>query len=335
MQNQLISVLIPFKNTELYVSECIQSVIDQTEPVWELIAVDDGSTDDSFQIVEQFAKTDKRISVFKNPKQGLIHALQFAYSKSSGGLITRMDSDDIMSVEKFKIMKSELLKYGNGYLATGLVKYFSESGINSGYFQYEQWLNSLILRGANFSEIYKECTIPSPCWMVSRTDFEVSNGFNSSLYPEDYDLAFRFYKSGLKCIPSNDLLHYWRDYGTRTSRTDSKYSHDALLDIKVHYFLEIELNKSKTLILWGAGHKGKRIAKTLIEKNIAFDWICDNPKKIGKHIYDKELYPFEYLKQVKSPQSIITVANKFAQKEIIAHLKSWQLKPMKDYFFFC
>lgn len=335
MQNQLISVLIPFKNTGLYLSECIQSVIDQTETGWELIAIDDGSTDDSYKIAEQFAKTDSRISIFKNREQGLIQALQFAYSKSSGAFITRMDSDDIMPADKLKIMKSELLKLGNGYLATGLVKYFSETGINAGYFQYEQWLNSLTVTGMNFSEIYKECTIPSPCWMVSRPDFEASDGFNSSLYPEDYDLAFRFYKHGLKCIPSNDLLHYWRDYGTRTSRTDSKYSHDALLDIKVHYFLELEHDKSKTLVLWGAGHKGKRIAKTLIEKNIVFDWICDNPKKIGKHIYDQELRTFEYLKQIKNPQSIISVANKEAQKEIKAHLKSWQLKPMLDYFFFC
>lgn len=335
MQNELISILIPFKNTAIYLTECLQSVINQTETNWEVIAIDDGSTDQSHEIVSRFASSDERIQLYKNNNQGLIPALKLAYAKSSGNFITRMDSDDIMAKTKLKVMREQLISYGKGHIATGMVKYFSEQGISPGFLEYENWLNALTQNGNNYSEIYKECVIASPCWMVYRSDFETSGGFNSDLYPEDYDLVFRFYKYGLKCLPSSELLHHWRDYSWRTSRTHDNYTHDKLLHLKLRYFLELDYSKDKTLVVWGAGRKGKLTAKYLIDQGIDFVWICDNPKKIGKHIYNQELQAFAELKHIKTPQSIITVANKDAQKEIREHLISWQHISMVDYFFFC
>ena len=117
--------------------------------------------------------------------------LKFAYSKSKGNYITRMDSDDIMVPEKLELMVNALQKSGDGHIALGQVSYFSKDGISDGYYSYEKWLNKLTRAGSNYSEIYKECVIPSPCWMVSRKDFDLCGGFNSDIYPEDYDLAFR------------------------------------------------------------------------------------------------------------------------------------------------
>ena len=88
-------------------------------------------------------------------------------------------------------------------------------------------------------------------------------------------------------------------------------------------------------MLWGAGHKGKFSASYLIDNNIDFIWICDNPKKIGKHIYNKELFDFKHLETIENAQSIITVANPNAQKEIKTYLNKQNRQPMVDYFFFC
>ncbi|MGB5319076.1 MAG: glycosyltransferase family 2 protein, partial [Eudoraea sp.] len=87
--------------------------------------------------------------------------------------------------------------------------------------------------------------------------------------------------------------------------------------------------------LWGAGQKGKKLAKELLLRNIDFFWLCDNPKKIGKKIYDIPLEHYEKLKQINKPQSIITVANDNSQKEIKSFLSSLESKSMLDYFFFC
>ena len=246
-----------------------------------------------------------------------------------------MDSDDIMSPEKLEIMANSLQKHGKGHIALGLVNYFSKEGISEGYANYEQWLNKLTKQGVNYSEIYKECVIPSPCWMTYREDLIKCEAFKPNRYPEDYDLAFRFYKYGLKCIPSNTILHHWRDYPIRTSRTHEHYAQNHFIDLKLQYFLELNYDKKRPLTVWGAGLKGKTVAKKLVDKNIPFHWICDNPKKIGKHIYDQKLREFKYLESINNSQSIITVANNEAQIEIRSYLHKQNMKAMIDYFFFC
>lgn len=335
MQQPLISLLVPFKNTENYLTDCLESAIIQTYKNWELICVDDGSTDSSYSLVELFALKDNRIKLYKNPGSGIIDALQFALEQSKGDYISRMDSDDMMHPHKLQTLLTNLMAYGKYHVAVGLVRYFSDEGVREGYQSYETWLNDLTRTGQNYSEIYKECVIPSPCWMVHRDDLIACGAFNPNIYPEDYDLTFRFYKHGFKCIPCNQILHYWRDYATRTSRTHIHYAQNHFTSLKIHHFLDIDYNTNKTLTIWGAGNKGKIIAKTLLEKNIPFEWICDNPKKIGRDIYGKELKAFNALQTIVNPQSIITVANKTAQMEIRTYLNALHMKPIEDYVFFC
>lgn len=326
---------MPVKNTAIFLKDCIESIILQTEKDWELVAIDDGSKDNSYEILQNFAASDRRIKIYKSNGRGIIEALRMAYSKSNGNLITRMDSDDIMTANKLQVLKQNLIYKGRGNIALGLVSYFSEQPLGDGFKNYESWLNSLIRKGNNFQEIYKECVIPSPCWMVYKEDIELCDAFNPNYYPEDYDLVFRFYIHKLKPIPCNEVLHNWRDYPTRTSRTDPHYADNTFLEIKLRYFLKLEYNTTKTLVVWGAGAKGKTLAKKLIDKNIEFLWICDNPKKIGKHIYGQKMLDFKTLENLTNTQSIITVASPKAQQEIINYFTKLCFFPMKDYFFFC
>jgi len=335
MHNPLVSILIPFKNTEDFIVDCLESIIKQTYTHWELLIVDDNSTDSSFSMVETIAQKDNRIKLFKNSGNGIIDALQLAFKQSTGEFITRMDSDDMMNHNKLEILSNNLLNNGQGHVALGMVNYFSAEGIKAGYKNYEIWLNGLTQNGANYSEIYKECVIPSPCWMIHREDLIACNAFNPNIYPEDYDLAFRFYKHHFKCIPCDVVLHDWRDYSHRTSRTNEHYAENHFIPLKLDYFLELDFNPKKTLVVWGAGKKGKFIAKSLIEKNMPFEWVCDNPKKIGKDIYGKILRPFNYLEAIPNTQSIITVANKKDQKEIRYYLDNLNMKSIEDYVFFC
>ncbi len=335
MRNPLVSILIPFKDTAHFLPECLDSIIGQSYKNWEVIAVNDHSEDGSLQLLEEYAENEPRIRVLQNNGYGIIPALRTAYGHSAGGFITRMDSDDIMKPHRLEIMVNSLLTNGDGHIAVGQVSYFSDRGISNGYQRYEIWLNQLTATGNNYSEIYKECVIPSPCWMTYKTDLDACGAFESNRYPEDYDLTFRFYEKGLKIIPCEKVLHLWRDYDTRTSRTHEHYAQNYFLDIKLHYFLKLDYNAGRILVVWGAGFKGKNIAKGLQRQHIDFVWLCDNPKKIGKKIYGKELVHFNALGQLENPQSIITVANKEAQEEIRQYLQGLGQQSMKDYYFFC
>ncbi|WP_053992499.1 glycosyltransferase family 2 protein [Mangrovimonas sp. TPBH4] len=336
MKQDLVSVLTPFKNTADFLPACIKSIQSQTHTFWELLIVDDHSTDSSYDIVKSFAEKDPRIKLFKNNGTGIISALRLAFKESKGTFITRMDSDDIMNPDKLQSMLLDLKDHGKGHIALGLVQYFSDSGsLGDGFQRYETWLNKLTLKGDNFKEIYKECVIPSPCWMVFRADLVSCKAFEPNRYPEDYDLTFRFYEAQLNCIPSKKALHEWRDYPNRASRTDAHYSKNHFIPLKLRYFLKLDFDNSRPLALWGAGNKGKMVAKKLITEGIAFTWLCNNEKKIGKHIYDQELYSFRQLQNLKQPQCIITVANPDEQATIKHHLQSLGMQPMIDYYFFC
>ncbi|WP_422104592.1 glycosyltransferase family 2 protein [Winogradskyella sp.] len=335
MPQPVVSILVPFKNTEAFITDCMRSILSQTYNHWEAIFIDDHSNDLSVSIVEKFSKNDHRIKCFKNEGTGIIEALRTAFKHSTGDYITRMDSDDIMTPNRLEVMLSNLLKHGKQHLAIGQVKYFRDDGISDGYARYQRWINQLTENGSNYSEIYKECVVPSPCWMLHRDDFIACEGFEPNRYPEDYDLTFRFYRAGYTCIPCNKVLLHWRDYSTRTSRTHEHYAINYFLDIKVHYFLELDYDSHRPLTIWGAGHKGKTVAKLLIDEQIPFYWICDNPKKIGKDIYGQKLLNFNYLQQLHLPQTIVTVANDNEQKDIVAYFEQQKMLSMTDYFFFC
>lgn len=335
METPLVSIFIPFKNTEAYLTECLQSIKEQDYGNWEVLAVDDHSADGSYKIAELFAVRDYRFRVLKNNGTGIIPALRTAYASSSGRFVTRMDSDDIMTPDRLRHMVEALEGTGEGHLAVGKVKYFSIRGISKGYEQYEDWLNALTEKGDNYAGIYKECPVPSPCWMAYRTDFESCGGFREDRYPEDYDLCFRFYRAQLKVIPCNKVLHYWRDYDHRTSRTSEHYAQNYFLDIKLHYFLLLDRDPERPLAVWGAGNKGKAIAKSLADKGLPFNWLCDNPKKIGKNIYGKAPEHYRKLDDLGNAQSIVTVANRKSQLAIRGFLSERGQQEMADYFFFC
>lgn len=330
-----VSIFTPFKNTEAFLPACLNSIINQSYTNWELLLINDHSTDNSLNIAKIFAQKDSRIKVYNNNGNGIIKALQTGYLHATGTLITRMDSDDIMTPDKLEVLVTNLQKYGRGHIALGKVFYFSNTQISDGYKKYETWINGLTATGSNFIEIYKECVIPSPCWMIHKDDFEIAGGFNSDIYPEDYDLTFRFYKHNFKPIACDKVIHLWRDYSSRSSRTQTNYSQLSLLDIRAAYFLKLDYDPNRPLVIWGAGNKGKFIAKKLIKKNVPFYWICDNPNKINKSIYGVVLQHFNLLTKIKNSQSIVTVANPKAQEEIKAYFNEKNLVSMQDYYFFC
>ncbi len=153
MQQPLVSILIPFKNTAEYLPECINSIQNQSYTNWQVIAINDSSTDNSLEIMNAYASEESRISVYTNTGSGIIEALRMAYLHCKGDFITRMDSDDIMTTNKLETMLKSLLEHGKKHIAVGQVSYFSAKGISNGYERYEKWLNKLTAIGNNYAEI--------------------------------------------------------------------------------------------------------------------------------------------------------------------------------------
>ena len=305
-----VSILMPVKNAGDFLIPCINSIIQQTYSNWELVAINDHSTDESRDVLMNYAANESRIIVVDNLGNGIIPALKAGLSMARGKLITRMDSDDLMSPDKIELMVTRITSMGKGNLVVGLVQYFSDGQLGTGYAQYAEWLNSLSQSQSNFEDIYKECTIPSPCWMVHREDLEHCGGFEHNVYPEDYDLAFRFRKVGLDIVTIPKVIHFWRDYPHRTSRTHEHYKDNRFSALKVMHFLDQDDLREQQLILWGAGKKGKDIAKALKNRNRSFRWCCNNPRKIGKDIFGIRLEDTNIIQEVEKATVIITISGK-------------------------
>lgn len=326
---ELISIIMPFKNCEEFLEETLNSILSQTYTNWELIAVNDHSDDKGVEFIQK-EFDDKRIHLFKNEGVGIIKALQLGFINAKGGYITRMDADDIMKPTKLEELKQALDLSKGESVAVGLVHYFKSDGsdIGSGYLSYQNWINTLASSKVSFNEIYKECSIPSPSWMMKTAVFKNIGGFSSEVYPEDYELAFRMYEHKLKIAPTNNIVHFWRDYASRTSRTDKNYQDNRFLELKVNSFLKLDYIPSKELVLLGAGRKGKEIAKLLIARDVKFDWLCGTPNKIGHNIYGKILGASK--KVLNNCQVVIAIAT----KEELVRIKDEEIKS-NLYYYFC
>ena len=95
MKNIAISVVMSVYNGELYLSEAIESILNQYYENFEFIIINDGSTDDSLKILKKYASEDSRIKIINRSNKGLIYSLNEAISKSKGKYIARMDHDDV------------------------------------------------------------------------------------------------------------------------------------------------------------------------------------------------------------------------------------------------
>ena len=120
-----VSVIIPVYNVEKYLSECLDSVINQTLKDIEIICINDGSTDASGAILDEYAKKDKRIKVFSQKNKGLSVTRNSGLQKSTGDLVYFLDSDDYISPYTLEYLINALIK-DNSDIALGHVKCFGD-----------------------------------------------------------------------------------------------------------------------------------------------------------------------------------------------------------------
>lgn len=109
--NELISVIIPVYNVERYLTKCIDSVIKQTYTNLEILLINDGSTDNSPKICEEYKNKDRRIKVIHKQNGGLSDARNVGIENAQGKYITFIDSDDDIEVDYIKYLYNLIEKY--------------------------------------------------------------------------------------------------------------------------------------------------------------------------------------------------------------------------------
>lgn len=331
----MVSILMPVHNTAQYLPACLDSILNQTFRDWELIAINDHSTDNSKQILEKYARKDPRIRWYSNDQKGIIPALKKAAQYSQGEMVHRMDSDDLMPIDKLEKLHQKLVESGRGSVVTGMVRYFStDQELKQGFIDYGNWINKHIVRDTIFEDIFIECPIASPAWLMYREDLDRIGGITDGIYPEDYDLVFRMYVHGLTPKGISSVIHHWRDWPKRASRTKKEYKDQLFFDLKVRYFLKYKYRPEDKVVIWGAGRKGKKLFRRFQKFGIRPAWVTENTKKVGHVIYGTTLSTPEGLLH-SSRQVIVAISNPGARADIRRRMEKRGLVNNTDIFFFC
>lgn len=130
MGENLISVVVPVYNTEKYLSDCVESILGQTYAAWELILVDDGSTDDSGAICDTYGKKDERVYVIHQENAGVTRARAAGLRQAQGQYVYFVDADDWLEPEALQIAADIIETHHPKLISLGRLR---ESGGESRY----------------------------------------------------------------------------------------------------------------------------------------------------------------------------------------------------------
>src|SRR5690606_36436728 len=109
----LVTIIIPCYNAEKYIAETIESVINQTYKNWELIVVNDGSTDNSPDIIKEFVANDNRIAFIDKPNSGVSDSRNKGLEKAKGEYIAFLDADDVWIENNLEVKVNNLYNYND------------------------------------------------------------------------------------------------------------------------------------------------------------------------------------------------------------------------------
>jgi glycosyltransferase involved in cell wall biosynthesis len=282
-----VSVLLPVRDEEPYLAECLDSLSAQTLADLEVIVVDDGSTDASAAIAEEHARRDSRFRVIRQAPAGMVAASERARAEVRAPLVARMDADDVALPERFELQAAAIEEEGLA-AAGGRVEYFPDP--TDGMRAYADWLNSLVTVDAALRDLWIECPLPGP-GLTARAELV---SYRDRGWPEDYDLVLRIWERGGRFRNVDRLVHRWRDHPQRLTRTQPAYTLDAFRRCKVHFLRRTLLAGGRAAVVWGAGPTGKALARELLAAGTPVAAFVEvDPRKLGKRIHGAPVVPVE------------------------------------------
>ncbi|MBJ6802788.1 glycosyltransferase [Geomonas propionica] len=281
-----VSILMPVRNEEKHLPAALASLLAQSFRDWELVAVDDGSTDRTADILARAAAADPRIRVLATGGQGLVPALNLGLAACRSELMARMDGDDVCHPARLEAQTRYLAAHPEVGLLACCFLHFPLRRIGSGMIGYQQWQNSLLTHESILTDLFVESPFVHPSVMFRKNDVLRVGGYRDMGWAEDYDLWLRLAAAGTRFARLPETLFFWRERPERTTRTNPAYAAQAMRLCKLHHLLQGFLKGERSVILAGAGLEGRAWYRILHGAGIGVEaWVDVDPKKIGRHLH--------------------------------------------------
>lgn len=240
----LVSVIIPVYNAAKTIEKTIKSVLHQSYTYFEIIIIDDCSTDNSFQIIEELSESDSRIILYRNEKNlGVAKTRNAGINIAKGEFISFLDSDDIWKSTKLE-KQLEYIKQNNGDIC---------------YTSYEMIDNNetnRVLRGVpkeiNYKGLLKENVICCSTTIV-KSDLLKKYLFETEFFHEDFVLWLKLLRAGYKAVGIQETLVIYRKGGRSSDKLKAcknrwivyRKSEGLSLISSMYYFIKYTINGVK------------------------------------------------------------------------------------------
>ncbi|WP_164100389.1 glycosyltransferase [Candidatus Laterigemmans baculatus] len=182
-----VSVVMAVHNEQATLARALASIVEQSDPDWELVAIDDASTDRTAEILREFAAADSRIRILRNRQNlGLAASLNIGWQAARHDLIARMDGDDWMFPERLERQQQFLRSHADVDVLGTAAELFDSQGTELGIARRPESHAELC------GKIYRETPFIHPSVMMRRSFLERTGGYDASLRrSQDYDLWMR------------------------------------------------------------------------------------------------------------------------------------------------
>jgi glycosyltransferase involved in cell wall biosynthesis len=327
-----ISIMLPCRDAEDTLAAALESISGQTFEDFEIVAVDDGSLDGTWSLLQELAWRERRLRPLRRPRLGLVPALEAAQVYARGALLARMDADDLAEPERLALQVARLDACPDVAACGTHVRYFPREALGEGALRYERWLNGLDSPASVERQIFVECPLAHPTLMVRRAALLAVDGYRDMGWPEDYDLLLRLWASGRKLAVVPQVLLRWRESATRASRADARYAPAAFRRCKVHYLQRTLAAGRAGIVVWGAGPVGKAFARELLAQGLRLRAFVDlDPRKIGQEIHGVQVVAPDAIDRFRGALAVAAVGSPGARHDIRAALDAAGWQEMVDY----
>jgi glycosyltransferase involved in cell wall biosynthesis len=283
-----VSILLPFRNAADTLDAAITSMAGQTFGNWELLLIDNVSTDGSPAIAKRWADRDPRIRLLHETHIGIAHALNTGLAHAQGRYIARMDADDISHPQRLAKQVAHLGTHpGVGVLGTRTA-FATTVEKSSGMRWFVHWQNAILSPHDHYVKRFVDAPLAHPTVMFRRELVERHGAYDTGPLPEDHELWLRWMDAGVRFAKLPEVLLTWNDRAERLSRTHPHYSVEAFFRTKAKWlsrWLKRKLN-GRPLIVAGASALCRRRAALLEAEGIAVQAFTDvRPREVPGHAF--------------------------------------------------
>lgn len=330
-----VSVILPACNAAATLERAVSSIVSQTFDRFELIIIENGSRDETYQIASRWSCRDPRICVHRRDSPDLVGALNCGISLAQGDYIARMDADDVAHPRRLELQVAYLDRHPDIDLVAARVAYGGDPVQNPGFVDYVNWSNRLLTPEEIAANRFVESPVVHPSVMFRRSLVHRFGPYARGPFPEDYELWLRCLDRGAHFAKLPEVLLTWNDSAGRLTRTDLRYARDSFFTVKARYlaaFLQRANPRHPRVWIIGAGRIARRRARLLEPFGVEIEGYVDiDPKKIGHRIHGKPVVSREEAPSPGEGYLVSFVAARGARSEIEHWLQARGHRPGLDY----